>query len=42
MIPTNLINVDARDKKIIKIVDFDREKESKENNLNKKIKIKTF
>ncbi len=30
------------DKKIIKVVDFDKEKKSKENNLNKKIKIKTF
>ena len=39
---TNLRNVDARDKKIIKIVDFDKEKQSKENNLNKKIKIKSF
>jgi len=39
---TNLRNVDASDKKIIKIVDFDKEKKSKENNSNKKIKIKTF
>ena len=33
---------DSIDKKIIKVVDFDKEKKSKENNLNKKIKIKTF
>ena len=38
----NLRNVDVQDKKIIKIVDFDKEKKSKENNLNKKIKVKTF
>ena len=30
------------DKKIIKVIDFDKEKKSKENNSNKKIKIKTF
>jgi len=39
---TNLRNVDASDKKIIKIVDFDKEKKSKKNNLDKRIKIKTF
>tara|TARA_B100000579_G_C22174320_1_gene551148 strand:- start:91 stop:555 length:465 start_codon:yes stop_codon:yes gene_type:complete len=35
----NPVNID---KKIIKVVDFDKEKNSKENNSNKKIKIKTF
>jgi ribose transport system ATP-binding protein len=35
-------NVDTSNKKIIKVVDFDKEKKSKENNLDKKIKIKTF
>jgi len=30
------------DKKIIKVVDFDKQKKSEENNSNKKIKIKTF
>ena len=30
------------DKKIIKVVDFDKQKKSKENNLDKKIKIKMF
>ena len=35
-------NVDTSNKKIIKIVDFDNEKKSKENNSSKKIKIKTF
>ena len=29
-------------KKIVKVVDFDEEKKLKENNLDKKIKIKTF
>ena len=29
-------------KKIVKVVDFDEEKKSKENNSDKKIKIKTF
>jgi len=38
----NLRSVDAQDKKIIKIVDFDKEKKSKKNNSGKKIKIKTF
>jgi len=35
-------NLDATNKKIIKVVDFDKEKKSNENNLDKKIKIKTF
>ena len=35
-------NIDTSNKKIIKVVDFDKEKKSKENNLDKKIKIKTF
>ena len=35
----NPVNIDKR---IIKVVDFDKEKKSKENNSNKKIKIKTF
>ncbi len=39
---TNLRNINTQDKKIIKIVDFDKEKQSKENNLNKKIKVKIF
>jgi len=39
---TNLRSGEAQDKKIIKIIDFDKEKKSKENNSNKKIKIKTF
>ena len=30
------------DKKIIKVVDFDKEKKSNEDSSNKKIKIKTF
>ena len=34
--------LDASNKKIIKIVDFDKEKKSKGNNSDKKIKIKTF
>ena len=38
----NLRSVDVQDKKIIKIVDFDKEKKSKKNNSGKKIKIKTF
>jgi len=38
----NVRNVDTSNKKIIKIVDFDKEKKSKGNNSNKKIKIKTF
>ena len=38
----NLRSVDVQDKKIIKIVDFDKEKKSKENNSDKKIKVKTF
>ena len=29
-------------KKIIKVVDFEKEKKSEENNSDKKIKIKTF
>jgi len=39
---TYVRNVDTSNKKIIKIVDFDNEKKSKENNSSKKIKIKTF
>ena len=39
---TNLRNVDASDKKVIKIVDFDKEKKSKEENMQKKIKVKYF
>jgi len=39
---TNSRSVDAQDKKIIKIVDFDKEKKSKGNNSDKKIKVKTF
>jgi len=38
----NVRNVDTSNKKNIKIVDFDKEKKSKGNNSNKKIKIKTF
>ena len=39
---TNLRNVDASDKKIIKIVDFDKEKKVREENKQKKIKVKSF
>ncbi len=39
---TNLKNVDALDKKIIKVVDFDKEKKFKEENIQKKIKVKSF
>jgi len=39
---TNLRSADAQDKKIIKIIDFDKEKKSKGNNSDKKIKVKTF
>ena len=39
---TNLRNVDALDKKIIKIVDFDKEKNLREENIQKKIKVKSF
>ena len=39
---TNLRNVDSSDKKIIKIVDFDKEKKLKEENMQKKIKVKSF
>jgi ribose transport system ATP-binding protein len=35
-------NPTSVDKKIIKVVDFDKQKKSNENNSNKKIKIKTF
>ena len=41
-INTNIINSAKVDKKIIKVIDFDKEKKSKENSSNKKIKIKTF
>ena len=39
---TNLRNVDASVKKIIKIVDFDKEKKMREENMQKKIKVKYF
>jgi len=39
---TNLRNVDASDKKIIKIVDFDKEKKLREEGIQKKIKVKYF
>jgi len=39
---TNLRNVDASVKKIIKIVDFDKEKKMREENMQKKIKVKSF
>jgi len=39
---TNLRNVDASDKKIIKIVDFDKEKKLREEGIQKKIKVKSF
>jgi len=39
---TNLRNADSSDKKIIKIVDFDKEKKLKEENIQKKIKVKYF
>ena len=39
---SNLRSVEAQDKKIIKIIDFDKEKKSKGNNSDKKIKVKTF
>ena len=39
---TYVKNLDTPIKKIVKVVDFDQEKKSKENNLDKKIKIKTF
>jgi ribose transport system ATP-binding protein len=39
---TNLRNVDSLDKKIIKIVDFDKEKKLREENIQKKIKVKSF
>ena len=39
---TNLRNANASDKKIIKIVDFDKEKKLKEENMQKKIKVKSF
>jgi len=39
---TNLRNVDSSDKKIIKIVDFDKEKKLEEENIQKKIKVKSF
>ncbi len=35
-------NLDTPSKKIIKVVDFEKEKKSEENNSDKKIKIKTF
>jgi len=39
---TYVKNLDTPIKKIIKVVDFDEEKKSEENNSEKKIKIKTF
>ena len=39
---TNLRKVDASDKKIIKIVDFDKEKKLREENIQNKIKVKFF
>ena len=39
---TNLSKVDASDKKIIKIVDFDKEKKLREENIQNKIKVKFF
>ena len=39
---TNLRNVDASDKKIIKIVDSDKEKKLREEGIQKKIKVKYF
>jgi len=39
---TNLSNVDASDKKIIKIVDFDKEKKLREEGIQKKIKVNYF
>ena len=39
---TYVRNLDTSNKKIIKIVDFDKEKKSEDKNLDKKIKIKTF
>ena len=39
---TYVRNVDTSNKKIIKIVDFEKEKKSEDKNLYKKIKIKTF
>ena len=39
---TDLRNADAPGKKIIKIVDFDKEKKMREENMQKKIKVKSF
>jgi ribose transport system ATP-binding protein len=39
---TYIRNVDTSNKKIIKVVDFEKEKKSEDKNLDKKIKIKTF
>jgi len=39
---TNFRNADASDKKIIKIVDFDKKKKLEEKNIQKKIKVKYF
>jgi len=39
---TNLRKVNSSDKKIIKIVDFDKEKKLEEENIQKKIKVKSF
>ena len=39
---TNLRKVNSSDKKIIKIVDFDKEKKLEEKNIQKKIKVKYF
>jgi len=39
---TKLRSVDVQDKKVIKIVDFDKEKKLREENIQKKIKVKSF
>jgi len=39
---TYVKNLDTPIKKIIKVVDFEKEKKSEKNNSDKKIKIKTF
>ena len=39
---TYVKNLDTPSKKIIKVMDFEKEKKSKDKNLDKKIKIKTF
>jgi hypothetical protein len=39
---TYVRNLDTSNKKIINVVDFEKEKKSEDKNLDKKIKIKTF